>query len=278
MSIFNRFKKETKPEVEEAEKNVELSEEEQIYRTLLDTFDLEQIGLTEYDMRLNAQMLSVVSHFVHGKLTPKELVTACDFLGDVVTGHALKFAVHVPPEEYISAQVRALEHLEETKGKLTMEEKMFFAFCVYNVHITRMYNEETGEVNTGLMEVTTIESAERAYQQNREMFPERYAFADEEVEDTEENEAPFGSEENPVSVVSVSDAYDYLDRLRKPGYEVIYRRVSAVSGPHGIMDKYQVAALPLDNPDTLPKIIELYIDPYATENSERAPEGFELDI
>ena len=263
--------------IEEIEAADNVSEEEAIYRILLDTFDLEEIGLSEYDMRLNAQMLSVVSNHIHGKLTPKELVRARDFLGDVVTGHALKFAIDVPPEEYISAQARALEHLDETKGKLTMDEKMFFAFCVYNVHIVRVYNEETGEVNTGLTEVTTIESAEKAYQYNREMFPERYSFAEKDVEEPDDNEAPFGSEENPVSVVSVSDAYDYLNRLRKPGYEVIYRRVSSVSGPHGIMDKYQVAAMPEDDTDGLPKIIELYIDPYAQTNSERAPEGFELD-
>ena len=44
------------------------------------------------------------------------------------------------------------------------------------------------------------------------------------------------------------------------------------------MDKYQVAALPEDGADDLPKIIELYIDPYATENSNRAPDGFELEL
>ena len=47
-------------------------------------------------------------------------------------------------DEYISAQARALEHLEETKGKLTMDDKMFFAFCIYNIHIVRVYDEETG--------------------------------------------------------------------------------------------------------------------------------------
>lgn len=55
-------------------------------------------------------------------------------------------------------------------------------------------------------------------------------------------------------------------------------RKGAYDGPDGIVDKYLVAAQPegTEPSETLPDFFEIYIYPYATENSQRAPEGFDL--
>ncbi len=249
------------------------------YRELLEErFANDGIELSSKEIDFYANMFAIISKFVHGKLDFEEMYLTYDFLGDVVTGRVPAFAASVPSEERISVQLRAMECMNDTAEKLTLDEKLHFAYCVFHSLFVQVYDEENDEITSGLADFDSAERIEMCYQEDCEMHPERYAFIAEEAEEPSED-ATLGFEKyNPVGVVSVSEAYAYLNCLKKPGYILRYDRIGSCSGPHGLMDQYVIYAVPEDNPRAEPTKYNIYIDPYAQKNTLRAPAGFVLDI
>ena len=257
------------------------SEEDEFFEALQERFNLDGIEISEEETRLYAQMFVVISELVHHKLDFMELYISYDFLSDVITRRAPQFVVDFPREDIISVQCRALEHLELTSGKLTLEEKIRYAYCVYYSLFIRLFDEETGETKSGLSDFRSADHIEQCFQQHRELAPECYEFVDKggSVDESPHDSSTFGySEDNPIPVLTVPDAYGYLNCLAKPGYLLSYERVCSCQGPNGIIDKYKVFALPEGNTTAEPDVYEIYIDPYAQVNSYDAPEGFILRV
>lgn len=267
------------PEEPTKESSNDLNEEASLYRKLLEErFANDRIELTDNEIDLYANMFAIISKFVHGKLNFEEMYLTYDFLGDVVTERVPAFAASVPSEERISVQFRAMECMNDTADKLTLDEKLHLAYCVYHSLFVQVYDEENDKISSGLVDFDSAERIEMCFQDDCEMHPERYAFITEETKEVPAD-ATFGFEkQNPIGVVSVSDAYAYLNCLKKPGYILRYDRICSCSGPHGLMDQYAIYAVPENNPNVEPIKYNIYIDPYAQQNTLRAPEGFVLEL
>ena len=95
------------------------------------------IALQEEDRRCVANTFEIISSFVHGKLTTAEIFSAYDLLSDVMKNDRPDIVAYVKKEDRIRVAVRLMEELAETKGKLTEDEKIAFAFCIMTGECTQ---------------------------------------------------------------------------------------------------------------------------------------------
>lgn len=248
---------------------------EAMYKEVKRLFHENEIEMENFEIELYANMFEIISIFTSRKLSVEEIFTSYDFLSDILHNRVPEFAVHVPKEERITVQLRAMELLEETKGKLTMEEKEKYAFCVFFANCVKMYDEKTNTVSSGLTAFTDMESILGEYEFEKETNPARFQFLGEENNVPGE---PFGySINNPVLAVSVGASYDYLNRLYVSENEVSYNRIGSVANPSGgILDRYEITVTAKKILRKSSKKYLIYINPYASRTSTIAPEGFEL--
>ncbi len=218
------------------------------------------------------QFIFAVYEATHARLTASELNKSYIVLAGLLLGKYPKIAFTVQSHDRIRVPFVALEHIASTKGKLTTQEKLIFAFSAFHSVCIEVYDEDTGEIHKGISELDSPSKIMDLMIEDMDNHPERYEFLSPAKKSRRKNSsAPFGtSKDNPVQAVSIQDGYIYLNNLRTlDGQPVKYRRIGSMSGRDGgIIDGYTVAFNG--------KSIELYIDPYASENSTEAPEGLTL--
>ncbi len=78
---------------------------------------------------------------------------------------------------------------------------------------------------------------------------------------------------NPIPASSVSASYDYLRRLRTAdGREILFNRIGSMTSPPNIEHIIDGYNLFVDKQ----KVATIYICPYSTDTSSKAPKGFQL--
>ena len=97
------------------------------YEVTKQLFEKHNIDMPESDTKIYANVFEVIAYFVNNKLTDEEMFLAYDFLSDFLLNKKVEYNVFVSKEDRIRAQVRVMEEIPETAGKLTMKEKIGFA-------------------------------------------------------------------------------------------------------------------------------------------------------
>ena len=159
-------------------------------------------------------------------------------------------------------------------AELNMEERTLFAFCVYLSVCIETYDEESDKIYSGLVLFQSVEQIRAEYEYTKsnrpDLFENRDTVNDEEAED-------YGySVNNPIQAVSIGAGYAFLNRLAVRGGSVTYERDGSYGGRHKIIDCYTVTVTKRSLFGTKAQIYKLYIDPYATTNSKKAPKPFFL--
>ena len=114
------------------------------YEVTKQLFEKHNIDMPESDTKIYANVFEVIAYFVNNKLTDEEMFLAYDFLSDFLLNKKVEYNVFVSKEDRIRAQVRVMEEIPETAGKLTMKEKIGFAFCMYSAVCLQKYDEPSG--------------------------------------------------------------------------------------------------------------------------------------
>lgn len=240
---------------------------EQMKNELSAIFKKYDLTLNDNYLNLNAQMFEVIRQLTHDKLSTSEMFNAYDFLSDVILQKKPQVAVCVLKNDRIKIQYRLMEEIKETRGKLTRDEKIDFAFCVFYSTCINIFDEETNNIREGIYDITSVEKVLLLKKEAMKSNPERFDI----VDDTPYNDmGPFAySQDNPVLATSVAAGYKYLDALRSlDGSPVPYKRLGSVTSDDGnIFDKYALTAS---------ESVIIYINPYANINSTLPPAGFRV--
>ena len=223
------------------------------------------------DRRL--EFLSVVDELIEHKLTVSEANKLFIILAGLLLGKYPKIAAVVKKNDRIRLPYVAIEQLPATKGRLTSQEKLFFAFCTFYAVCIEVYDEKTHKTHKGIWDIDSPSHVIRLLDWEIENHPERFDFLSSEKRKILVSEGiNFGvSIDNPVKAVTIADGYNYLNQLRtNEGNPVKYERLGSMRGKHGgIIDGYMLYYEEAGTKHS----IKIYIDPYAVENSDKAPEG-----
>jgi len=212
---------------------------------------------------------------VHQKLTSQEIFAVYDLLSDVVKNNRPDIIAYVPKEERIRVQVRLMEEILETKGKLDLEEKVALAFCVYTGECIQTYDEERDMMCNGIVLFDSFEHIKNELEYEKKRFPsvfkikKRNAIFD----------GTYGySLENPINVTSVDAAYYYLSKLRYNAFPVKCDRIGSFRNVNDdLVDGYDILVEKkgLFKRKTI-KVATIYINSYCDEMPKVAPQGFTL--
>ena len=193
-----------------------------------------------------------------------------------ILGKKPKYAVSVPKTERISVQMRVMEEIPETKGKLSIEEKEIYAFCVYYITCIQKYDEQKGTVESGLTDFTSSEYVLRLYQFEKNSYPSRFPKKEEKTYPISKD---YGyTEKTPIRLTSVHMSYKYLKSLRYKGNPISYVRRGSISSEDGkLLDAYKLMFTKKGFLRKKEITWELFIDAYAQSPVWVAPEGFTLE-
>ncbi|MBQ3450201.1 MAG: sel1 repeat family protein [Synergistaceae bacterium] len=230
-----------------------------------------KIDLPDEILKFRCDFLFTANELTSEKLSVSELNQTFIFLAGLLLGKYPQIAVSVKSKDRVRLPYAALEMLPSSKGKLTEHEKLLLSYAVFHAVCTEFYDEKTNKILKGIREIDSPEHAESLLVWDMDTHPERYEFLSPENKLSSSSE-PFAlSINNPVKAVSVSEGYRYLNRLRtKKGRPVKYHRIGSMtdSRDHTI-DAYTLYLLD--------ETMTIYINPYAKENSQQAPEGLILE-
>lgn len=246
------------------------------YESIKQLFIANEIDMSDREIGIYANVFEIISYFVNGKLTDEEMFMAYDFLSDLIVDKLPKYAVHVPKEDRIRAQVRFLEELPYTAGKLTDEEKIGFAYCVWTAVCLRVLDEENDCTCNGIVLFDSIEHIENNYKHDLEERPDFFSIEKQELVIDDE----YGQKiEKAINTTSVSMSYAYLDHLRYQGKPIKYKRMgSCVNSAGKMVDKYLIYT---EKKTLFSKkqvdITYLYINGYCNSTPKVAPKGFTLE-
>ena len=245
------------------------------FETLKNMFAQNNIDLTENDIAIYSNVFEIISQFVHHKLTNEEIFVVYDLLSDVVKNDRPDIIAHVSREDRIRVQVRLMEELPETKGKLDLEEKIALAFCIYTGECTQIYDEERNVICNGIVAFDSFEHIQSEFEYERHQFPSVFRIEKKEII----FDSTYGySKENPINVTSIGAAYYYLDNLRYNSLPVSYNRIGSFSNSNDDMiDGYDIfiEKKSIFKNKTI-KIATLYINSYCEEMPKVAPKDFTL--
>lgn len=216
-------------------------------------------------------LLFALNELTDYKLTVSELNQTFLALCGILLGKYPKIAWTVQKNDRIRLPFAAIEQLPASKGKLDNLEKLIFAFCAFYSVCMIFYDEKTNTKYSGIKYLNSSEQILKRLQWAKNKYPEKFSFLESEQEPPE----PFGfSINNPVKTVSVGGEYAYLNNLRTQEIDFVqYERIGSMAGKDGgIIDGYKL----FFRDGGIVKTATIYIDPYSTENSNRAPEGFIL--
>lgn len=251
--------------------------------TVLNTDDfmkaLEECMSLEGNMNLpdeilenRAELLLKLNRLTHYKLTVEKLNDSLIFLMNLMHGNQPGLAFQILPGDKTRILFAMLDKILPTKGKLTKEEKLLYAYCV----IVACSNIDVGEQEKmsgiRLLINWSDDMTVKNFMFDFKMFPKYYAFLN---QSEQNNSYPFGiTRENPIKAVSINAGYKYLQQLRTRNNEpVMFERCGSVDGINGnIIDSYVLSY----NEDGFTKTLDVYIDPYSNDNSNEAPDGLIL--
>lgn len=241
----------TEEKVKELFESHGLDGNDYIYRGYASIFDLAREGME--DVFSNEDMFEIV-----------------DFLGEVADQNVPQFQAIIEKWDMKRALVRSLEFFEKTRGQFSLKKKKLLAFAIYHAYFIQVYDEQDDKILPGIADFESPEVLQKLFEEEMEACELSY-----EIDSKSNSEKAFGySQNNPVQTASVANAYAYLDMLHVPGRNLSYERIGSFSGPNGIIDGYTITVSATNENDE--EEYTIYIDPYSIENSDEAPEGFEL--
>lgn len=247
---------------------------EKRYEITKQIFDKHNIDMPEYDTKLYANVFEVISYFVNNKLTDEEIFTAYDFLSDFLLNKKVEYNVFVSKEDRIRAQVRVMEEIPETAGKLTMKEKIGFAFCMYSAVCLKVYDKNNNSTLNGIALFDSIEHIEKNMKLEQKRRPDFFVI---EMQNANEHDNYGYSMSNPIKATSVHMGYIYLKHLLYNGKPIEYKRIGSMYFDDYAIDKYKIFKTKgfwIFKKEE--HITELYINPYSSNTPKIAPKGFEL--
>ena len=239
--------------------------------------ELKNIGLSELSPDFVEELsacLFTINELMHYKLTVRELNNSYSFLSGLLSGEYPKIAIAASNDDKIRLAYSMFEIMESTQGKLSQEEKVMYAFCVFHSVCVEFFDEETETIRKGIWEINSPEHAEKLLKWEKDNHPERFTFLQ---KITSKDSNNFGiTKLNPIMAVTIQDSYNYLNHLRTADGEVVnYKRLGAIINEFGcILDKYKLSF----KINGIQRELEIYIDPYANENSTTAPDGLILSL
>lgn len=216
----------------------------------------------------------VVGEYVHGKLTVREIMEATDKFSDLLVKGLPGFQVlPLPENDRIRGQMRAMEWLPATKGKLDNAEKEALAFCVYYAWCIRVFDEKTQSLISPFRDFESKAKIDAEYNNMKhdglhdDMFKDKPLFTP---------TGKFGFEvTNPIMCVSVPMEYEYLKHLVPEKGTIVNReRRGSCHSELGICDVWDIDVKSGFFGSV--KSYRIYICPYGNENSSSAPEGFRI--
>ena len=233
-------------------------------------------ALSEENSRCLANAFEIISTFVHGKLTNEEIFRTYDLLSDVMKNDRPDIIAHVNKEDRIRVAVRLMEELQDTRGKLTEDEKIAFAFCIFTGECTQIYDEEQGVVRSGVALFDSFEHIEQELLYAMKTDPTRFDMRGNRVVIDEQ----YGySVDAAIQTTSVRAAYAYLQHLKYNGKPIIYSRIGSFSNSTGqLVDGYTIYTEKKGLFSTKKvEVATLYINSYCESMPRVAPKGFSLD-
>lgn len=246
------------------------------YESIKNVFKEKNIQISETDLLIYANVFEIISYFVNNKLTNTEMIEAYDLLSDLILNKRPDIRVYVEKKDRIRAQVALMDQIPFIKNKLDLEEKTMFAFCVFLGECVRTYDEEKGVIENGVVLFKSVEKVKEEFENYKSINPELFNLTLD--NSANESKPDFGySKNNPILTVSVSEAYNFLNRLRYKGKSVSYSRIGSVDGNAGhILDAYRITTTDgvLFSKKSTDYII--YIDSYSIHTSSTAPRPFQL--
>lgn len=235
----------------------------------------EGFSLSEENLQCLSNVFEIVSTFVHGKLSNKEILHAYDLLSDVMKNDRPDIVAYVPKEDRIRVAVRLMEELPETRGKLTLDEKIAFAFCIFTGECTQFFDEERDMIRSGVALFDSFEHIEQELLYAMATDPDRFDMKKKAYVIDEQ----YGlSVETAIHTTSVGAAYAYLERLKYNGQPVHYDRIGSClndAGQH--VDRYIIS---VEKKGLFSKkmieVATIYINSYCHDMPNVAPKGFTL--
>ena len=132
------------------------------------------VNLSEDDCIIYSNAFEIISIFTNGKLTTQEIFSAYDVLSDAIMNRRPDLVDFVAKEDRIRIQVKLLESLPETRGKLTLDEKVAMAFCVYTGECIQVFNEDLNTMESGLVTFDSFEHINKELEYEKANFPSRF--------------------------------------------------------------------------------------------------------
>lgn len=238
-------------------------------------FAYHDISLSDNDIALYSNAFEIISQFVNNKLTNEEIFAVYDLLSDVVKNQRPDIVSYVPKEDRIRVQVRLMEELKETKGKLNSDEKIALAFCIYTGECTQVYDKESNSMCNGIVLFDSFEHIKNELEYEKKQFPSIFKI---ENEKTNSDETYGYTKENPIKATSIDASYFYLSKLRYNGLPVTFHRLGSYGNSRNeIIDGYDIF---IEKKSILRKktikVATIYINPYCEEMPKVAPKNFTL--
>ncbi len=236
-----------------------------------------RIGTVPDEKTVNSMtsMCNAVHGTTHGKISVEDIVMSLPVMSMLSAGmdEDLNMMLSKPllyekgklSQPPIKTAYFLMDFLPRTKGKLSADEKLSYAFlvsCGMNDAPAKAFDLDTPE---RLRETLSADIANN---------PEKYSFFDL-VKKRDSSSANFGvTVENPVRAASIPFSYYYLDSLKtKQGGDVSYKRLGhMLDESDNIIDVYTLTF----TDDGEEKSITIFVDPYCAENSLKAPAGLIL--
>lgn len=240
---------------------------EEYTQAALDWLAAHGVDLTADNYRWYGPYCAAVDHYTDGKLTVAEIMTATDKLSDLLTvGLRGFYAGPLPKADRIPGQMRAMEVIEETKGRLGDLEKYLFAICVFHATCIRVYDEESGKVKSGIHDFKDFETFDRLLMRDylRRIPLSEILGSQSPVKES----SNFGyTPEEAIGCRSVPESYAYLNCLhRADGTPHTMQRLGSMHHNGGILDIWE-ATYGAES-------CRLYINAYAMRPTFKAPSGW----
>ena len=134
------------------------------------------IDLPQEILHQRPEFLFVVDELTHHKLTVSELNQSYLILAGLLLGKYPKIAAVVSSEDRIRLPYAVLEQLTITKGKLTLQEKLLFAFCAFHSVCVEFYDEKAGKIRKGISDITSTSYVIKLLEWEMERHPEKFKF------------------------------------------------------------------------------------------------------
>lgn len=231
------------------------------------------VNLSSNDIAIYSNVFEIISLFIHQKLTNQEIFVVYDLLSDVVKNNRPDIIVHVPKDERIRAQVRLMEELPETKGKLDLDEKVALAYCIYTGECIQIYDEERDMMCNGIVLFDSFEHIKNEFEYEKQQFPSIFKIEKRNIV----FDGTYGfSENNPINVTSIDAAYYYLSKLRYNNLPIKYNRIGSFNNINNdLVDGYDVFVEKKGIfKNKIIKVATIYINSYCDEMPKVAPQGF----